>query len=339
MESASVEYRFNSCGDRSDVDCGPKPVGAYRIVMIGSSFDFGMFVAREKSFAAVLPDKLSSQTSRPVELYNEAMQWGFPASAALRIKRALAEHPDMLLWVLTPTDIASSSFILPYTAPTADSNKDRVPAKNWDRVKLAFATLPVPDALSFIWDRTIGSIWSQQLDKFRASPTGILLQHLMYRDRNLYIKSYLMQADSESGFLKRNASERWKTDLQEFDKDAAHIEEQTNSAGVPLVAVLVPNRAQAAMISSGEWPPDVDPYKLNNELRAIIESHGGVYLDILPDFRAVPDPEKHYYPVDGHPDPDGHAMIATFLARALTSGAIPALKVDQPSQIASTKGQ
>jgi hypothetical protein len=86
------------------------------------------------------------------------------------------------------------------------------------------------------------------------------------------------------------------------------------------------------MISMGQWPKGEDPYKLDNELRAIITCHGGIYLDIAPDFRNIPDPEQGYLTVDGHPNTEGHAIIAGLLARELTSGAIPELRVHPPAQ-------
>ncbi|MGC9293566.1 MAG: hypothetical protein ACP5EP_12755, partial [Acidobacteriaceae bacterium] len=36
-----VEYRFNGCGHRTDEECGLKPPGTYRIVMIGTSIAMG----------------------------------------------------------------------------------------------------------------------------------------------------------------------------------------------------------------------------------------------------------------------------------------------------------
>ena len=56
---------------------------------------------------------------------------------------------------------------------------------------------------------------------------------------------------------------------------------------MPLVAALLPQRAQAAMISRSRWPAGFDPYKLDNELRSMVVSHGGTYVDILPDFRNI----------------------------------------------------
>jgi hypothetical protein len=122
------------------------------------------------------------------------------------------------------------------------------------------------------------------------------------------------------------------THLHEFDYYVGEIEARARAAGVPLVVVLVPDRAQAAMISMGEWPAGYDPYKLGEEVRTIVVSHGGTYIDILPDFRNIPNPEQYYLPVDGHPNAEGHAIIAGLLARELTSGAIPELRVHPPAQ-------
>jgi hypothetical protein len=145
--------------------------------------------------------------------------------------------------------------------------------------------------------------------------------------------------DDEAGYLRAEPSGEWKSRLRQFDRDAEEIESQARSAGVPLVAVLVPDRGQAAMISSGEWTAGYDPYKLDNELRSVIESHGGTYVDILPDLRTVPNPAWNYFPADGHPDADGQAMISALLAKALTNGAVPALRGGSTPQVAGTRGQ
>jgi len=102
--------------------------------------------------------------------------------------------------------------------------------------------------------------------------------------------------------------------------------------------VLVPNRAQAAMISMGEWPVGFDPYRLDHELDSIITSHGGIYNEILPDFRTIPNPERYYYPLDGHLDAGGNAIIAGFLAKEL-SGAVPELRGAVQPQAALEKGR
>jgi hypothetical protein len=79
------------------------------------------------------------------------------------------------------------------------------------------------------------------------------------------------------------------------------------------------------MISMGKWPSGADPFRLDEDLRSIVSGRGGIYVDILPDFRDVPSAEQYFYMVNGHPDEHGNALLAGMLARALTSGAVPAL--------------
>ena len=149
---------------------------------------------------------------------------------------------------------------------------------------------------------------------FSHTRAAILLKDLIYESPSHYVQSSLMGADYNKDFLKSESSAKWNKELKEFDSSAANIEGQARKAGIPLVAMLVPDRTQAAMISMmDECPKGFDPYKLGNELRTIIVSHGGTYIDILPDFRTVPNPQLGYLALDGHPNAYGHAMIARFL--------------------------
>jgi len=57
-----------------------------------------------------------------------------------------------------------------------------------------------------------------------------------------------------------------------------------------------------------------------------VVNRGGIYIDMLPDYRDIEDPGKYYYAVEGHPNARGQGYISQVLAKQLTSGAIPALK-------------
>jgi hypothetical protein len=124
--------------------------------------------------------------------------------------------------------------------------------------------------------------------------------------------------------------------LKEFDGYAAQIEDKAKEEHIPIVAVFVPSRVHAAILSMKERPVGLDPYKLDQEVRDVIERHGGLYIDILHDYSEVPGSEEHYYPTDGHPDADGQAMISEFLARRLTPGSIPQLAHDSKASKQST---
>jgi hypothetical protein len=293
--------------------------------MSGSSFAFGLSTPREETFAALLPAELSRMTGRTVELYNESLLWQAPGGVDKRFDKILAAEPDLVLWVVTSWDIA-------HTAP--DSGLPADPGflgRTRYRVKEALATHSFAHAIPDIMDAVH--------DLLDVTSTGLLLEHFLYESQTQYVKSYLRNDDTEAGFLKTEPSKSWQNFLWYFDRDVAHIAGKSKEAGVPLVVVLLPNRAQTAMISMGEWPAGHDPYKLSDEVRSIVVSHGGTYADILPDYRGVPNPEQGYFPKDGHPNAAGHATISRVIARELTSGAVPALRVGSGPRDILKKGE
>jgi hypothetical protein len=307
-ESPWIEYRFNSCGHRAGMECGPKPAGTYRIVVIGSSVALGQRVQEEESFAALLPRELTRRTGREVQVYNEAMGFSFSHSTALHFKEALAAQPDLVLWVLTPPDLSRGAEVVHQANPDPGAGLSFA-KRNWRRLQDAFASKSFEAGAAVF---------------FSFTKTAYMLQHFLYESQSETLESFLRAPDDEAGYLRAKPSVAWQGFLRQFASDAEGIEIQAKAAGIPVAATLVPGRAQAAMISVGAWPTAFDPYKLNDELRSIIVSDGGSYIDILPDFRSLPNPERLYFPMDGHPNVQGNAVICSMLARGLTGSAIPA---------------
>jgi hypothetical protein len=335
-ETKRIDYTFNNCGDLAGFPCGPKPPGTYRIVMTGSSFVFGLGVPRDKTFAALLPAELSQITGRTIELYNEGLLFKHPHVVDVNFDEILAQKPDLILWVLTPYDVEEASTLLPPRthkpagAPGAEAGfLGRVKYN----VRSSFAGKSFPEGAR--------ALWNKEFAQFSGGLTAVMLQHYLYKSQSQYVKAYLMggEGNRDTAFLMTDPTATWQNNVKAFDGYLGSIEDQAKAAGVPFVGVMVPQRGQAAMISMGHWPSGFDPYKLDNEMRSTVVSHGGTYLDILQDFKTVPNPEQYYLPVDGHPDADGHAMISAFLAKALTSGAIPALRADTQTQTAQARGK
>jgi hypothetical protein len=296
-EGKPTEYRFNSSGYRNNVDFGPKSPGTYRIVMVGTSVAAGFRVPQEQTIGALLPAELSRRTGRKVEVYNEALPWRTPRSISRIFNEALAANPDMILWIVSPLDIASPK----YEAGSVTQNG------KWNFIRTAFDTESFNASMAAIFGHT---------------KTATLLKELLYESPSQYVRSSLMGADYKKEFLQSESSAEWNTELKDFDSSAASIAGQARKAGIPLVVALVPDRTQAALISmTGEWPKDFDPYKVGNEVSSIIVSHGGTYLDILPEFRTVPNPQLGYFALDGHPNALGHAMITRFLTNKLADAA------------------
>jgi hypothetical protein len=171
-------------------------------------------------------------------------------------------------------------------------------------------------------------MWSRTLIRFDKTSAAVLLEHALYTSRNQYIKSVLAGGDANS-YLAADLDPQWQNRLHYFEQEFASIAARAKEKNIRIVVVLVPSRGQAALVSRGHWDPQFDPYKLDNDMRQIVVRNGGIYLDILPSYRSIPYAENGFYPVDGHPDADGHSVIAKLLVQQLTGGAIPALNAEK----------
>lgn len=326
FESGLVQYKFNDCGYRTGQSCSVKAPGTFRIVLLGSSLAEGMRVSQDQIFASKLPLELSRISGRKVEIYNEAMQWGTPTSIALRADDIFAAKPDLVLWTITPWDIENVSLILPYIAgvqgeytggSAAPEETDQTPKDLESRVIAAFRKRRSPLA-------TVRAAWLRLMAPLSDTRTAFMLQHLLYKSQSQFIRNYLMQGDS-AGYLRVPASDSWNARLSKFDQDFKVVAAKTRSAGIPLVVVLLPDRAQAILEADGTSSHESDPEALGRELKPIVQRDGGIYIDVLHDFRDLADPEELYLPIDGHLDSEGHTILSNFLAKELTDGAVAAL--------------
>jgi hypothetical protein len=248
-------------------------------------------------------------TGHKIEWYNEGMDWETPHVITKRFNEVLAAQPDMILWVVTSWDVARPPDAEPHFDPTILAGEED---SHVGKLRRTFSILRsrVHNELA---DR---SLKSATLDMWEQTRTAFLLEHLLYESRTQYVRSSL-EKGGRPKYLEAYPEADWQMHLKQFDSDAEDIESRAQANGVPVVVALVPNREQAALLSVGSWPADVDPYRFGNDLKSIVERHGGTYVDILPDYRTAANPEQGYFPVDGHPNVAGHAAIAQMLAKGL----------------------
>ena len=318
-ESALTSFRFNDCGHRTNLPCTPAPPGTFRIVLLGSSLAEGMWVPVEQTFAARLPEQISQLTGRKVDLYNEAMQWGTPRSVDLRLGEVFPAKPSMVLWAVTPFDIENVRLRLPYIPGKQEEDdgekaatvvQQAAPAGLAARVQTAYRKYGSPVGF-------FEAMWNRAIDPLRDTRTAFVLQHLMFTNQQQFMKQTLAQGKS-ADFLKQETPEAWQQHLGYFDQYLADVASQLQARKIPLVIVLLPNRPQAVMLSKAEWPAGYDPTRLGAEIQAIARKHGVTYINILPDFHHVRDPDQYFYPVDGHMNAAGHALLAGMLAKELS---------------------
>jgi hypothetical protein len=319
-EGKLIEYRFNGSGYRNNADLGPKPPGTYRIVIVGTSIAAGFRVSEEQTMAALLPAELSRRSERKIEIYNEGLPLRAASSLARNFNEVLAADPDMIFWVVSPLDISNPSLV-----EHGEQVEPAPQAGVWSFVKGVFAKESFNASMATLFSHTRTAVW---------------LKDLMYESPSLYVQSSLKGTDYDKDFLRSESTAEWDRERREFDSSAANVEGQARKAGIPLVVTLVPDRTQAAMISMmDQCPKGFDPYKLGDELRTIIVSHGGTYIDILPEFRTVPNPQLGYFAIDGHPNASGQAMIARFLASKLADVIAPGFSNAAQTQAGSRARQ
>jgi hypothetical protein len=299
--------KFNSCGHRAEMDCGPKRPGIFRIVMVGSSLAQGATVPIGKSFAAILPVLLSRDTGRNIELYNEGMAWGTPHSMDLRFSEALAAQPDLILWPISPWDINNVGVTAP-GARGAVASDQQTASSRWDRIKAAL--FRKHDVEGFLTNN---------------SRALFMIQHLLYKSDSIYLSHSLSGTDEYTSSLHDNPDKEWQDKLAEFDTYLADMVARAKAVHVPLVVMVLPRHAQAVMIAGGVAPPGVNPYSFSTQVKGIVEKDGGTYIDILPRFRNVPNIGSAFYPIDQHLTVSGQQLVAQVIEKALTEGPVPAL--------------
>lgn len=316
FESEAVDYRFNGCGFRTPQSCREAPVGAYRIVLIGSSIPFGMHVAREQSFAAKLGPALAKRTRRPIDVFNESMQWGTPASLALRTSPMVEAQPDMILWTLTPFDIANGRLILPYIGGVQEAFE--APALKISGPSAPSAA-PAPHSLITVPARA----WRRLISELSATRTVFMLQHYLYRSQSQYLSHTLAQGPAID-YLRNSPSPALEAGLASFKRSLDVVAKRAREAKVPLVVTLLPSRSQMIMLADRDWPKGYDPHLLGRLVQRIALSQGARYVDMTKEVARQSNAGDLFFPVDEHLPPAGHTMLASSLSDALVrTNAIP----------------
>jgi hypothetical protein len=311
-ESAMAEYRFNSCGHRTLGQCDSKPPGTYRIVMVGSSVSEGYTVSYEQSFAALLPERLSRATGRTVEIYNEGLPFGTPHGTLLRFDQVLGAHPDLILWPMTPWDINNVSL----TTPTADSHPALTAAlKNksrWERLKLQLTE-------------------KRDLNGFmtKNSRAYFMIQHLLYKSDSIYLAHSLSGTDPYTSSLMETPGPEWQAKLDQYAIYLSEMAARAKTAGVPFVVIAIPRHAQGVLIAENLQTPGIDPFAFGKQMQRIAEDSGVIYVDILHQFRGIPNVNTMFYPVDQHLSVRGQQVVADLISEGLSQGIIPPAKEAQ----------
>lgn len=332
LETPPTTFTLNDRGYREETNFPAKTPGTFRIVLVGTSFGFGLGTPKDQIIAARLPIELSQLTGRKVELYNEALPGfpGLPQNLPKRFDDILAAQPDLILWQMTRWDIKADQAGKP-DPPDVRQTAFTLPAGTMDRVHTAFhhhSPKAIVVSLAKLGAASVHAAKSAFLD----STAAFMLRSWLSRSETQFLSSYLGSPDNTSGYLRVHQTKTWEENTALFDSLYRVVQQKAADAHIPMALVVWPSRAQASMIAAGEWDPAYDPYRLTRDIGNTVRRNGGTYLDIFPDMRTETDPGRGYLPIDGHPNGEGFRMLSHDLALALTSGAVPELTASKPPQ-------
>jgi hypothetical protein len=294
-EGPWVTQHFNACGYRTAESCGPRPPGSLRVVVMGSSTARGALVNYQDSFAARASKVLSADCGGLVDFQNLGTEPPDVGRLDQRIPEALGLKPSAIVIAIGPFDIGHLL------------DKPPQPGKQ-------------PRPKPFDLHTIVGML--------RESRLFLLMQYELYRDPGFQVRSFLLNGDV-AGYVRTPLSPAWRARVAGIDALLGRIAAQTRAAGVPVMLVYVPERAQVAM-ATGRYrlPADVDPYALQKALAAAAAAHGVTFVDSTPEFLQAKHFNRLFYLTDGHPQAGGHAAIARAVEKALL--AQPAFRACRP---------
>jgi GDSL-like Lipase/Acylhydrolase family len=298
-EGRWVEYRYNECGYRSAASCGPKPPKSVRIVTIGTSISRGFWVSYGESFTGRLEQDLSRSCERPVEFQN--ISFGAAAQtrawhrAAQEATPALRLDPDALVLVVSNFDLVQ------YTPAVSEGQASSAPHPPLDLVG------------------TLGELRVKFTSGSRAMTIAL---HFAFSDPDRYLRFFIKHGDS-ADYLRPALSEAWRFRLETVDETLGSIAAAAHAAHVPLFLMLAPPRPAVLLAHEAGAFPALDERVFPKALAEIAVRHGAIFVDPAQLESTAPNWDNLFLVADGHPNAEGHRLMAAALRSALVEYVAP----------------
>jgi hypothetical protein len=259
-----------------------------------------LHVPYEEAFFSRAATDLSHMCDRRIDVQNLGVPGSSPAYSDRHVQEALALDPDVVIYLVVPYDLNQQMLPEGLTEPGTPA--------------LTSSSAATPPAVSLL----------NRLEHLVIqSRTLLVAQHFVFQNRESFIRAYMMYGD-KADYLRQPFTPVWQRRFADIDQTIGDIANRLHAAGVPLMIVAVPSRAEAALLSSPQLPAHVDPFAFGREIQAIASKHGAGYVDLIGPFSRLPNAEHLYYVVDGHVTSEGHKVIAEELVQKLQDGSVPA---------------
>ena len=312
-EGPWTTYHFNDCGYRGKTSCATKPAGTARIAVIGSSVAQALYVPYDETYFGRLASDLNRICDRPVDVQNLGVLNVSPIDTYRRIPEVIGLKPDVVLYLVAPFDLEKQ--IDPEALAERDAPRTHAATPA--------ATLALSPMKRF----------QEEVIKGRSV---LVAQHFLFENKETFLRVYLLYGD-KADFLRQPFTSAWQKRFADVDVLIGGMADKLRAAGIPLLVVAVPSRAESALLSSPQLPPNVDPFAFGRRIDEIAAKHGAGYVDLTGVFSEIPDAQNMYYVVDGHVTADGQAVMARAILHKLQDGTIPAFSKCSPHENAERR--
>jgi hypothetical protein len=212
-----------------------------------------------------------------------------------RLGEALALNPDVVLFLVTPWDVEQKI----------------------DPKQLAERNNPHPAASAPAAAAPPGLLKRLQTSLIQ-SRTVLVAQHFLFQNEQAFMKLYLLYGD-KADFLRQPFTPAWQKRFGDLDVIVGDMAARVQSAGIPLVVVTVPSRAEAVFLSARNLPNGVDPFAFGRAIDQIAARHGADYIYLTQDFSRIPKSDKLFYVVDGHLTGEGQSILSRAIVQKLVN--------------------
>lgn len=287
-------WHSNSQGLRADREYGPRPQGVIRLLAVGDSYTAGEQVPLAQTWPGVLERELRARGEDGLEVVNAGVPaYGTVHEARWIAKFAPALRPDGIVLAMTPNDLGenlSPDWVRARWGAMVNRKTKEGHFRRWeDRHR---------------WYSVPGWWWRSLLvQRIQRALRGQGEGSRVYTHRH----AYMVEPDAEAD--------------RRFAVTEGYLREARDAAarlGADFAIIVIPFLDQLRPMPEG-----LDPGVFGRRILGFAEAEGIPALDLLPAFRADPDPDALYWREDTHCTAKGYVLVGKATAAFLSARGWP----------------